>query len=199
MLVFDQGLAARRAGSIDAPIAIMPQTVDPMIAEALDLIPQEQLPQMICEGPPPAIAKQLQTGLLQAAIGPDWLAAWLLQNISFQVKLFGQLTQSPALRLRLEVVTDDGCPRFHTDSVRYRLLCTFRGPGTEWLDPKAVWSQQSGRPVDGASVRQLERGAIAFIRGSLGATPDRPALLHRSPAIEGKGIARLLLVIDSAD
>ena len=85
---------------------------------------------------------------------------------------------------------------FHTDDVRYRQLCTYRGTGTEWIEPRAVERSGSGRPLDPSSMRRLERGAIAFIRGAKGATLDRPALVHRSPKIEGSGLTRLLLVID---
>ena len=128
---------------------------------------------------------------------PSWLAEWLAANVSFQLRLFGQIVRSSTFKLRLETVRDDGCTRFHTDAVRYRLLCTYRGPGTEWIDPKALSDHSHGRPLDPARIRRLERGAVAFMRGAKGATPERPALVHRSPKIAGTGSIRLLLVIDA--
>lgn len=196
--MYDHRPTTDQAPFAAAPIAIMPQRFEPVVAEALDAIPLSKLPQLTLEGPPHELAASLHAALDAAAIEPGWLALWLARNISFQIRLFGQLTRSPILRLRLDVVTDDGCPRFHTDNVRFRLLCTFRGAGTEWLDPKALWTHVDERPLDPASIRRLDRGAIAFMRGAKDATPERPALVHRSPRWDGTGLARLLLVIDDA-
>ncbi len=48
---------------------------------------------------------------------------------------FAKLTSSPIVRMRLEHVTDDCCRKFDVDAVGLRLVCTYAGPGTEWIDP----------------------------------------------------------------
>ena len=69
-----------------------------------------------------------------------------------------------------------------------RLICTYRGPGTQYCishdhtDPKRFFTVPTGAPI--------------LLRGSR--WPQRPAsgLLHRSPPIEGTGETRLVLVLD---
>jgi hypothetical protein len=87
------------------------------------------------------------------------------------------------------VVRDDACARFHVDNVRARLLCTYRGPGTEYADLAAAAAGPEGR---------LARGAVAVFRG-LRWEGAGVGLLHRSPPIDGTGATRLLLAIDAAD
>lgn len=181
------------------PIVIMRQPLEPFVLTALDAVPTDILPQLRLTGRLQELRESLIRGFVRCGLQPDWLADWLVGNVIFQARLFSELTHAETLQLRLEKVDDDGCCRFHTDNVRHRLVCTYRGPGTEWIEPKLLTSVGDGTPVDPASVRQLERGAIALMRGSKGATPDRPGLLHRSPPIEGTGIVRLLLAVDAVD
>ena len=59
---------------------------------------------------------------------------------------FAALTASSVVRMRLEHVIDDSCREFHVDAVGLRLLCTYAGPGTEWIGivrPRLVWPATS--------------------------------------------------------
>ena len=47
---------------------------------------------------------------------------------------FVTLVASPLVRLQVEHVVDDSCHKFHIDAVGLRMLCTYAGPGTEWMD-----------------------------------------------------------------
>jgi hypothetical protein len=95
------------------------------------------------------------------------------------------------LRLRLDVVTTNACRKFHIDAVTARLVCTYRGPGTQY-----------GISNDGAEPRHIltaPTGAPILLRGTR--WPERPCsvLLHRSPPIEGTGKTRAVLVLDPVD
>lgn len=46
---------------------------------------------------------------------------------------FSELLGCKTLGVRLEVLTKPMCPQFHVDRTGIRFLCTYRGPGTEWL------------------------------------------------------------------
>ena len=113
---------------------------------------------------------------------------WLIEDVVALAEQFAALTRPPYLRLRLEAVTTSACRKFHIDSVTARLICTYRGAGTQYgvstdgADPKRVFSVPTGAPV--------------VLRGSL--WPENPpsGLLHRSPPIDGTGETRLLLVLD---
>ncbi|MEM8851819.1 MAG: DUF1826 domain-containing protein, partial [Pseudomonadota bacterium] len=80
--------------------------------------------------------------------------------------------------------------RFHVDAIHARLVCTYRGPGTQY-----------GLSTDGAPptrVFTVPTGAPILLRGSLW-PGEATGLMHRSPPIEGTGITRLVLVLDAVD
>jgi len=112
----------------------------------------------------------------------------LVEDIAALADIFSRLMNVSWLRLRLEVVTTNACRKFHVDTVTARLVCTYRGTGTQygtgrkWGDPRRVFTVPTGCPI--------------LLRGKL--WPEHPAsqLLHRSPPIEGSGETRLLLVLD---
>lgn len=112
----------------------------------------------------------------------------LLDDISALAAIFSHTLETPYLRLRLDVVTTNACRKFHVDAVTARLVCTYRGTGTQY-----------GVSTDGTDPDQIvtvPTGAPILLRGT--AWPETPlsGLLHRSPPIEGSGETRLLLVLD---
>ncbi|MEM6422358.1 MAG: DUF1826 domain-containing protein [Pseudomonadota bacterium] len=102
--------------------------------------------------------------------------------------IFAELMGTPYVRLRFGVVTGNACRKFHIDAVTARLVCTYRGTGTQYGistdgdEPQRVFTVPTGAPI--------------LLRGTL--WPEQPAsgLLHRSPPIEGTGETRLVLVLD---
>lgn len=129
------------------------------------------------------------TAFCDAAGTPrDAQRAHLIEDIHALSELFADLMKAPFLRLRLQVVNTDACRRFHTDAITARLICTYRGTGTQY--------GTSRNGDDPARIFTVPSGAPALLRGSL--WPEHPAsgLLHRSPPIEGTGETRLVLVID---
>ena len=105
--------------------------------------------------------------------------------------IFAALTEATYVRLRLSVISTDACRKFHKDYVAARLICTYRGTGTQY-----------GIAADGDEPRRVftvPTGAPILLRGKL--WPERPdsGLLHRSPPIDGTGETRLVLVLDPTD
>jgi hypothetical protein len=178
------------------PIGILPRALDPTVAAELDALPVHCLPRLRLEGDLKTLRREARLHLAESEFGPDWLAEWLVNDLSFLGLMFEQLTGAQRLCLRLDVIEDDACRKFHVDNVRYRLVTTYRGPGTQWLPPHALATLPPGSPISSDHIRQLERGWVAVMRGSRGATAGHPGVLHRSPSIEGKGIARLFLAIN---
>jgi hypothetical protein len=118
--------------------------------------------------------------------GPE--CARLVDDIAMLADSFAALMGAPFLRLRLDMVQGNACPRFHIDAVTARLICTYRGTGTQY-----------GISTDGAAPRRVftvPTGAPILLRGTLWPQPPRSGLLHRSPPIEGTGETRLVLVLD---
>lgn len=113
---------------------------------------------------------------------------FLINDIVALSGLFAGLMRTPYLRVRLQAVTTNACRRFHVDAITARLVCTYRGTGTQYgtshggSDPADIFTVPSGAPI--------------LMRGTQ--WPEQPAsgVLHRSPPIEHTGETRLVLVID---
>lgn len=98
------------------------------------------------------------------------------------------------VEVRLEVVTTNSCRKWHADFVTARLITTYIGTGTQWLDAQDAERVRDGK--EPSEINSLKAGATGIFKGKL--ATDFPAI-HRSPPIEGTGDARLLLVLNPAD
>ncbi len=58
----------------------------------------------------------------------------LVQDLALLTEIFCDLLGSPAVGLRRARIENAMCPKWHIDRVPIRLLCTYEGPGTEWLN-----------------------------------------------------------------
>jgi hypothetical protein len=114
--------------------------------------------------------------------------AKLIDDIAALVDIFSDLMKPPYLRLRLQVVTSNACRKFHTDAVTARLVCTYRGTGTQY--------GISNNGSDPARVLTVPTCAPILLRGTKWPEAPGSGLLHRSPPIEGTGATRLVLVLD---
>lgn len=112
----------------------------------------------------------------------------LFNDIAALAGVFSRLMKAPFVRLRLQAVTTNACQKFHIDAITARLVCTYRGAGTQYgistngTVPARVFSVPTGAPV--------------LLRGTRWPANPPSGLLHRSPPIEGTGETRLVLVLD---
>ena len=189
-------MAMRRAMLQSGPVLIIPRRIFGGVAATLDGLSKEALPRLWFEGALADLKPRLRRAVVERLAEPRWLANWLIDDVLEHSKLIVSLTGTPTLRVRLDVVDDDCCPKFHVDDVRLRLVTTYRGPGTEWIPPRLAARFVDGRLPPADTVRHLARGEVAVLRGGRGATPERPGVLHRSPPIAGTGVVRLFLAID---
>jgi Protein of unknown function (DUF1826) len=114
-------------------------------------------------------------------------------------RTLASLTNADVMRVRLEWITSQTCCYFHADRVPLRLLCTYRGAGTEWVSNDAadrLTSPESvPRPED---IQRLGTGDVAIMRGWPKGESFGVPLRHRSPPVAGPPQWRLLLAIDPA-
>ena len=112
----------------------------------------------------------------------------LIDDINGLAQLFADLMATQYLRLRLDVVKTNACQKFHIDAITARLVCTYRGTGTQYgistdgSEPQRVFSVPTGAPI--------------LLRGTLWPEGPKSGLMHRSPPIEDTGETRLVLVLD---
>lgn len=116
---------------------------------------------------------------------PDDLATLMADDIGLLARELRRLTRATAVRMRLDVVETDGCRRFHADYVTLRLLCSYRGTGTQWCLAETP-----------DAVQQLPAGSVGVFKGRL--AMEAPRVLHRSPPVMATRGQRLLLVLDPA-
>jgi len=118
----------------------------------------------------------------------------LIDDIAALADIFAGVTGARWLRLRLDVVTGDACRRFHVDWVTARLVCTYRGTGTQY------GYSDAGHPGRAPQIiHTVPTGSPFVMRGTLWPAQRDPGLLHRSPPIEGTGETRLMLALDPID
>ncbi|QCG90446.1 DUF1826 domain-containing protein [Azospirillum sp. TSH100] len=139
---------------------------------------------------------------LLAALPPRRIEGPLLTDIVGLVRLYADLVGCTALRLRLDSLSGDGCRFFHVDYVGLRLLCTYRGAGTQWLPDGAVTRSALGRGdneavlSDPGRVQSLRAGDVALLKGEGWPGNRGRGLVHRSPPATPPRAPRLLLCLD---
>jgi hypothetical protein len=179
--------AVTRAG---VAAAVWRRRLEPAFARAIDHHPAGAFSALRITVPLPAIGGAVE-GWARAAGLAEEVAAFLGADAAALAARFARLLSSDRLALRIDVLDGNACGRFHVDRMGARLLCTWRGPGTEFAVPGP-----DGTPLP---VGRLPTGAAAVLRGTLWPGHEATALLHRSPPIAGTGTTRLLLVLDPAD
>jgi Protein of unknown function (DUF1826) len=142
---------------------------------------------------PPELPLILETAMINAAYSTGIVSNMLLVDILALANRFAALMKIDAVEIRLEHVTDNACKKFHSDYVTARLITTYCGQGTQWLDGEDADNCDCGDPHN---IRQMEAGDVAILKGRLWSI-HAPAI-HRSPPIEGTGETRLMLVINPA-
>ena len=115
--------------------------------------------------------------------------------------LFQETTKSGEIKIQLEIVTTDKCSLFHVDYYRQRLLCTYLGPGTHWLDHSNVDRSALGKGNNNSIVRDetaINRANtfdVLILKGQDFGEGEL-AVVHRSPPIMRDNKRRVLLKID---
>lgn len=128
-------------------------------------------------------------------------------NIASLVDMFCYLFDLKRVGLRLKVLEQAMCPRFHVDWVPCRLVTTFSGTGTQWLphdkvDRTKLGTGNNGMPDDQSglyaepnAIQTLAVGDVALLKGEGWEGNEGAGLVHRSPPNEANE-KRLLLTLD---
>lgn len=182
----ERGLSAFRDPSCAA--AIWKRDIPSDVTDWLAALPLEHLPSARVTAQASAVAETVAHLCDMAETPKSRHRDWLIGDISELAKRFAALMNANYVRLRLQAVTTNACRKFHLDALTGRLVCTYRGTGTQYgtsvqdADPEDIFTTPTGAPI--------------LLRGSL--WPPKPAagLLHRSPPIEGTGETRFVLVLD---
>ena len=123
------------------------------------------------------------------------------EDLALLVDMMACLFGVPGVGLRVTALEKPMCPRFHVDRIPVRLLCTYGGPGSQWLPAPAVPAgllvpgvdQEGCYPAD--SVQQLQAGQVALFKGDTWRDNPGSGVVHRSPPVS-PGQQRLLVTLD---
>lgn len=131
-----------------------------------------------------------------------------LADLDYLSTLYLDLIGCPQIGIRLEVLNAAMCPKFHVDKTGIRMLCTYVGQGTQWLDDTyadrsklgmaavKLDDSDSGLILNQCGVHQVPTFAIALLKGSLWQGNHMRGIIHRSPAIINNQ-TRILLALDA--
>ena len=176
-------------------------SIDKIERELVSLAPRD-LPDVRCHCNLNKFDAAVTRLMANQGLSTDLFKHWRedLLNIA---RIYFPLTRGRRVTMRLETTDQDGCPRFHTDRTHLRLLCTYLGPGTEWLrnDQADREAQLAGAPNSEILLTykpsQLRRFWVGLLKGSAFPGNSRNGLIHRSPPSQGPGVNRVLFCLDS--
>lgn len=195
-------LALKRRGSARQTVGESPQVLTEVLQDGVNLaVWQRQLPVHVADfaqvllslGQP--LAESLTLELQPDDDGPalrGLAAAYadlqgyegFICDVRWLVGAYACLLDARRVGLRLRALEGAMCPRFHVDHVPARLICTYAGPGSEWLTAP-----------DAVQVEQLSTGDVAVLKGERWLGNEGHGLVHRSPAVPA-GQRRLMLTLD---
>lgn len=167
------------------------RTLSPDLAAWLDGLMPEELPQGRAIVHRSEIKETLEEFCdhLGSTAHPQVQA--LIQDAQLLAEQFAVTMGAEYLRLKFNAVSSNSCKKFHKDWIKARLVCTYRGTGTQY----GVGSNGN----DPTDVSTLAAGVPILLRGKLWPEQPETGFLHRSPPIEGTGETRLLFVVDLID
>ncbi|SHO59167.1 DUF1826 domain-containing protein [Vibrio quintilis] len=157
---------------------------------------------------------------LVQTVTPDDVAQWvqeklsdyacataLSEDIALIVDMFCCLFDLKEAGLRLTMLDNPMCPKFHVDRVPCRLVTTYVGAATQWLENEKIDRRKLGAGSLGQpdhlsglfqhdqAIKQMQPGDVALLKGSGWEGNENLGLVHRSPEITSRE-RRLLLTLD---
>lgn len=123
--------------------------------------------------------------------------ASLIEDLSLLREIVCELLDSEAAGLRLARIGRAMCPGWHVDRVGIRLVCTYQGPGTQWLADQGVdRGDLHAAPSGDGDFIQATTGEIVLLKGALWQGNDAFGAIHRSPMPEAATSLRTLVTLD---
>ncbi len=130
------------------------------------------------------------------------------KDVAALTALYCDLFELKRVGLRLHTLDHAMCPKFHVDSVTCRLVCTYSGVGTEWLEDAyadrgklgsgsgGLSDELSGLILDTNAIHKMPPDAIGLLKGRSWEGNEHLGAIHRSPKLMPNSPRRLLLTLD---
>lgn len=174
--------------SLSAPVAAF---VEALLARGMPLA--ESLSIEMNEGKTEVARPPLVT---EYADLPGYTA--FVADVGWLLQAYACLLDAQRIGLRLRLLDQAMCPRFHVDRVPLRLVTTYAGPGSQWLAGEYAAGAHLADPAlnpEEAAIRTMGCGDVALLKGERWEGNEHTAIIHRSPPVR-PGERRLLLTLD---
>lgn len=128
-------------------------------------------------------------------------------DIARLVEMFCDLFELKQVAMRMNVLDQAMCPKFHVDRVPCRLVTTYQSIASQWLRHEVLdytklgWGcnglpdNESGLYQSKSNIQQLSCGDVALFKGTLWEGNENSGLVHRSPVVPANE-KRLVLTLD---
>ena len=189
--------AADGLGAITRPdveLVIWRRSLPLCLQTWLERLDAKLLPDLRVLVPPKDLRRVMEPLLDECGLPDGEMRALLVCDVDSLVSAFARITRTDLVDVRLESVSGDACRRFHRDFVAARLLTTYRGPATEWVQPRHAEAALRAQKLFKGPTEHLRAHDVAIFKGSC-AGPGS-GIVHRSPPIAGTGRTRLLLCLN---
>lgn len=200
-LISDEPEDLHRIGEPDINLCLWRRTPLPVVADELAHLQALDLPDIRCRTSPTTFDEDIGALLRGRGLDPFAFRAWLADLRRLADRFFA-VCEGPDVTARLETTDDDGCRRFHVDRIQLRLLCTYRGLGTEWLTNEQVDRDAQGNGAPNERIIRFGEPSrfqpfwVGILKGDAYPGNAGRGLVHRSPPIAGSGQTRLLFCLD---
>lgn len=160
----------------------------------LELLDVACLPDLRILVRPSDLKSALGELLNECSMPDDEMRLTFVEDIDKLVSLFAEITRKEYVDVRLQSIDNDACWKFHRDTVKMRLLTTYVGPSTEWVNQRdaeeALFNQKDYQGL----IERFHQHEVGIFKGS--EYDDGNGIVHRSPPIAGKDCNRLLLCLN---
>ncbi|MEN1729227.1 MAG: DUF1826 domain-containing protein [Pseudomonadota bacterium] len=190
-----------RIGESEVNLSLWQRPADPVVEQELSALEADSLPDVRCWTSSTSFDDDVHLLLKQRHLDPEDFKQWRL-DLARIAKSFFALSEERKVALRLETTDGDGCRRFHVDRTQLRLLCTYRGPGTEWLKNEQVdrVALANFRPnecvLQNGEASTFEPFWVGILKGESFPGNVGNGLVHRSPPVSGTDQVRVLFCLD---
>lgn len=123
-----------------------------------------------------------------------------LSDMEFLIEMFSDLLGLEKVGLRLGFLKNTLCPKFHVDFVGIRLLCTYQGYATEFIDRSMLHNVSLQEINDSPNtytniIQRAKVGDIVLLKGEKWEGNSGFGAVHRSPNVENQTM-RVVISLD---
>lgn len=175
----------------DVNVCVLRRALEPALREAAQALAALGAAQARCET---SLAVPDWNELLPARLSTQAREV-LSAELNFLAELTGDLFGGESAGVRLSVSKSPPCPRFHVDRVHARLVTTWLGPGTEWIENRdcdrrwlgaaSVADAERRLILNARRIQQAPEHAIVILKGEAWPEFQGRGAVHRSPPSTG--------------